>query len=387
MKILRKITFAVILLELAAIIKLNAQVPMQREVRCSTVTKTYYSVTENTIIDEISDFDLVQLVSNDLHKITEYIINENQLSIIYTYPQLPRYVNDYQYEVGKYIANMYGSTLYDHDNNILYQDLYDELDDSFILSNEEVIEYGNYFNYFNMDPSIAVDNFNQIGFFAEDIGGIVTAVNNEMEIEINFNELTDEFRYYDIENGNVLLFCKKTHYAMSDNATITYLIVEDDTIIITTNNSIIYPIKEIEIHYDTLPKSQIRYQIKEITNYYYYTIIEDGNVLIDVYPEIPEEAEIENSVSISLYQEFEKREVDLKIHPNPATNEIIITLPFYMNQNVDIELMNPLGRVLISKNNFSGDEAKMDISSLTKGIYFIRCKKNNKTVNAKFIKN
>jgi len=365
MEIIRKITFAIILLELAAIIKLNAQVPTQREVRCSTITKTYYSVTESTIIDSISDFDLVQLVSDDLYKVTEYIINGNQLSIVYTYPQLPRYENDYQYEVGKYVADMYGSTLYDHNDNILDQDLYTELDYSFILSDQEVIEYGNYYQYFNMNPFITVESFNQNGFYAEYNGGILTAVNDSMEIEINFNGLTDEFRYYD--NEDILVLYKKTHYAIFEN--------------------IIYPTTEIEIHYDILPKSKIRYQIKDIKSYYFYTIIEDGTVLIEVYYEIPEESGNGNNVNISQYQEIKKREVNLKIYPNPATNEITITLPFHMNENVDIELMNPLGRVLISKNNFSGDEVKIDISSLKKGIYFIRCKKNNKTMNTKFIKN
>ena len=127
------------------VVSTYAQEPSQREVRCSTITKTYYSVTDNTIIDSIPDFDLVQMVFDDLYKIEEYIINENQLSIIYNYPQLPRYENDYQYEVGRYVANMYGSTLYDHDGNILDQELYTAMDSSFILSNEDMEEYGNYF--------------------------------------------------------------------------------------------------------------------------------------------------------------------------------------------------------------------------------------------------
>ncbi len=364
MKTIRKIIFAVILLELVAIIKINAQVPMQREVRCSTITKTYYSVTDNTIINNIPDFDLVQLVSDDLYKVEEYVINENQLSIIYTYPQLPRYENDYQYEVGKFIADMYGSTLYDHDNNILDQDLYDEVDNSFILSHQEVIEYGNYYKYFHINPFIAIAKFNQNGFITNYIGGVLIAVNDSSEIEINFNELTDEFRYYD--NEDMLIFSKKTHYAMFEY--------------------IVYPTKEIEIHYDILPKSGTRYQIKNIKSYYYYTITSNGTVLIEIHNDIPEEAENVNNLNISQYQEIKKREIDLKTYPNPATNEVTLTLPFYMNENINIDIMSSLGKVLISKNNISGDEIKIDISSLKKGVYFIRCKRNDKTINTKFIK-
>jgi len=77
---------------------------------------------------------------------------------------------------------------------------------------------------------------------------------------------------------------------------------------------------------------------------------------------------------------------ELKVYPNPVLDELTVKLPFYMNKKIDIEIVNSLGKEMITKKCFSGDEIKLNVSSLKRGIYFIRCVKDKKIIKTKFIK-
>ncbi len=242
----------------------SQEVP-QRIVKSSTITTSYFSVPDSILIDSIPDFDLVNFTSNNIQENIEYIIINNFLTMIYTYPQLPRYENDYQFEVGKYILNVNGSTLYDHNDNILNSVSTTELDTSFILSNDQINDYGNYYHFFSMNPDQVVSSFNQAGFITNNINNdIITAVKDNIEIEIDFNTLTNEIRYF---NNELLILSHKSFYCQ--------------------NGEIIYPLNEIKISFDTLPISGIRYQKKDEITYYNYMIIDDGDTLINISNNIP----------------------------------------------------------------------------------------------------
>ncbi|HAN78995.1 MAG TPA: hypothetical protein DCQ31_15130 [Bacteroidales bacterium] len=71
---------------------------------------------------------------------------------------------------------------------------------------------------------------------------------------------------------------------------------------------------------------------------------------------------------------------DIIIYPNPTNTEINIVLP--QSENTRIEISNMLGIVLIIRNN----EDKIDISGLTKGIYFIWVRQGQRTFLKKLIK-
>ncbi len=78
--------------------------------------------------------------------------------------------------------------------------------------------------------------------------------------------------------------------------------------------------------------------------------------------------------------EFVKK--NLKLYPNPASTEIIISGDFISGQ--EIEIFNLLGQKLIQKN-LATNEEKVDISSLSSGVYTAKFKGANTTL--KFIKN
>lgn len=86
---------------------------------------------------------------------------------------------------------------------------------------------------------------------------------------------------------------------------------------------------------------------------------------------------VQSSLSVD---EFVKK--NLKLYPNPASTEITVSGDFIAGQ--DIEIFNLLGQKLIQKNLITNEE-KIDISSLSSGVYTAKFKGSNTTI--KFIKN
>ena len=61
----------------------------------------------------------------------------------------------------------------------------------------------------------------------------------------------------------------------------------------------------------------------------------------------------------------------LKIYPNPAKNSINVEA----KNAVSIEIVDVLGKIVLSKN--TSTENQIDVSSLDKGIHFVKIKANN----------
>ncbi|MFO0322097.1 MAG: serine hydrolase [Bacteroidota bacterium] len=70
----------------------------------------------------------------------------------------------------------------------------------------------------------------------------------------------------------------------------------------------------------------------------------------------------------------------ISIYPNPANTEINIALP--SNENIQIEISNTMGETVVKKEN----DNRIDISSLTNGVYFILVKQGQNYFTQKFIK-
>ena len=67
---------------------------------------------------------------------------------------------------------------------------------------------------------------------------------------------------------------------------------------------------------------------------------------------------------------------EIKVYPNP-TNGII-----NINKNVDINVFNYIGDIIISKNNIN----VLDVSKLSPGIYMLQITYDNKIINKRIIK-
>ena len=150
-------------------------------------------------------------------------------------------------------------------------------------------------------------------------------------------------------------------------------------------NGYIIPDKEISIYYDDediLPG--ILCEVTMVYSYPYFELLDadDNNKsLVKTGDENLFKACM-GSTGIKETQQY----TEAKIYPNPASGSITLTLPSYMNENVDIKIFNTLGLTVLSQQHAGGEKINMDIHSLPAGIYVVRCVKNDKVISTRFVK-
>lgn len=84
-------------------------------------------------------------------------------------------------------------------------------------------------------------------------------------------------------------------------------------------------------------------------------------------------------------------EEDIVVFPNPFKDQIILTLPEKIDQQLSISLMNEIGQVLFNAEIDSGIKKTIDlqidnVSSLNKGLYFLRIEADHKIFMFKLVK-
>jgi len=62
----------------------------------------------------------------------------------------------------------------------------------------------------------------------------------------------------------------------------------------------------------------------------------------------------------------------LELVPNPTTGYFEVILPGFMNKNLSIELINPMGEVIYINNNINVNKLPINITEEPKGIYYVR---------------
>ena len=81
----------------------------------------------------------------------------------------------------------------------------------------------------------------------------------------------------------------------------------------------------------------------------------------------------------------EIQQTALKIYPNPAKEQITVSMPFNGNENVDIKIFNMLGVNVLSQQA-AGEQINVDVRSLPAGVYIVRCGKSDKVTTMRFVK-
>jgi len=77
----------------------------------------------------------------------------------------------------------------------------------------------------------------------------------------------------------------------------------------------------------------------------------------------------------------------LMLSPNPAYDAIRLSLtPEIKEQNAHLLIVNPLGQVILEKNDFKNND-EINIHHFPKGNYFVRLVTNAATYSARFVKN
>ena len=84
---------------------------------------------------------------------------------------------------------------------------------------------------------------------------------------------------------------------------------------------------------------------------------------------------------LHFHKELHLRSNELRIYPNPANNELRI-INHELRENIDIQIFDIVGKLVLSHPSALSPETIIDISHLAKGMYFLKI--GNKT--AKFVK-
>ena len=343
---------------------------IQRQVNYSTITQKFYAIPSYIDEDSLGFLDWIYLEhDDDLERCTEQVINEkNELTVTNYYPQKPRWENDYQYKMGKSVTSKDGTVLYDHNGNEYYRlDYYNSL---FILSQDDIESYGIYNDLFATDKEKYIESRQMEGYQVREQDGFIIATSEDLEIVINFDELIFELRFlgeedneFFAESGNKLEFSDRTNYTK-------------------TENNYVVPVKNTRVSYSTLP-SGIPYEITEVESYLFYQVISENNTIAKMGNESIFTDCAQSSVTG--IETIQQPTTDINIYPNPANEQITISLPNSM-ESIDIKVYNVLGLAILSQHHTQGSQIELDIHSLPAGIYVVRCIQKDNVISRRFVK-
>jgi len=323
----------------------------QREVSYTTNAYKTFKIPCDVEFDSLSPLDFVYLQAKPaLIRQGKFIIEDNQLTIIFTYPQMPRYERDYEFQMGKSVTNAWGTTLYYHDGEEYYHLPNDVENEGFTIENEAIESYGFFNSLFNVSIDEIADFCDSAGIpyyiWGQKMLIIYTDSNERMEIETDFEHLYFESRVY---KNNVHTLTDRTEYVRT----------ADDWII---------PTKKIHVYYSELP-SETRYQITQVETYLSYKVVdEDGDILVNMGNE-------------------DDPPFSIEITPNPAQDDITIHFSIQINGIVDIKIVDIANDIVWEQMpHITGNELNIDISQLEPSLYTVFCTYNNNDAEAIFLK-
>ncbi|WP_299891598.1 T9SS type A sorting domain-containing protein [uncultured Lacinutrix sp.] len=84
-------------------------------------------------------------------------------------------------------------------------------------------------------------------------------------------------------------------------------------------------------------------------------------------------------------QDFEIKEKEYTIYPNPVKSEITLNINFPKKSNYNISLINILGKEVYRKSFNDKNEAELDIKELVNGIYILKIFDNENIIIKKIV--
>ncbi len=254
------------------------------------------------------------------------------------------------------------------------EELADEEDESdFCVEDDTDYDYWEMASIFDMDKSEIIDLFQSEGFQTTEQNDIITGIFNEDEDSVNIiidlNELTYEHYYFYPGDDN--LFFNEEGNNLWGIRLINF---------VKTNGGYIIPVKDTEMSYDTL-SSGIPYEVTEVWTFLYYEVKEDNNTIIKT----GDETLFNNCIESTFITETQAQNVEMNIYPNPAKEQITVSLSSFTNENVNIEVFNTVGSVVF-QGQAQGEQTELDIQFLPAGFYIIRCANEGKVVSKRFVK-
>lgn len=334
-----------------------------KQVHFKTTQTKVYAVPKDADIKSLTSYDLTNIRTETNTSETEMIIDRNRdLTITILNFEMPRFENDYEYEIGKVVTNKNETNLFNHKGDLLHNNKNSDEDEEFIIHEDAIEEYG-------LMPEFKInDDMTQLyiamGFtVSTNDQGVFTAINDSIELYYDTKKLIMEMRIF-----------KEKQLQISDWK--QYQKIENNII----------PKVFVMTTYDTFSNG-IRLQISEITNYNSYSVINSAGETI-VYFEDKENGMMSHKGAvINQYTETPKKESNIKIFPNPASNNINLEIPLFGTERVKVEIINSLGLTVLTLNDIENDNTiNIDVSNLKEGVYIIKCSSGKQFKTGRFIK-
>ena len=122
-----------------------------------------------------------------------------------------------------------------------------------------------------------------------------------------------------------------------------------------------------------------------IVSYLSYKVVnEKGKELVDFISKenmVPKKRD-----QIGSFEDVPKRDLELKIFPNPTSDQVTIMAPFFMKDGWNIEIINTAGISVFKTEQTTDLQYILDVSSFKSGIYLVRCIGNGEQITAKLVK-
>lgn len=336
----------------------------KRVVSYNTISEHYFSIPYIDGFKKLNDLDYNKMIAQNEEIFTELKIDDQNFpTITKKYLNGMRYENDYENEVSISVTNIQETVLYDDQNQILYRKPNDPNDPFFrTLSDDEIRNFGDFTQMFMVSPSQLMQNLILQNFSVQYIPNrmVLIAINNEMELMIDYRQYIYEVRYFFQRN---FYFSKTYQYQKFQG----YII----------------PLMEVNIVQDSL-SDQSPYIKTEIIKYKDYQILdENGEPIVSF---INKDLVVEKNIVIKPYEPILQREIELKVFPNPTQSSFFIEFPFYMEEEIFLNISNSLGEIIFQKSYSQNEKVEIDLSAYPNGIYFIKCVCDGISKSTKIIK-
>lgn len=337
----------------------------KKVVSYTTLQQQHFSIPSNIEIGQVNSLDFNKMISQDKTVSTEISIDRmNNPTITTIYHVSPRYFNDYENEITKSVTGNGETILYDYNNNEVRRTRHNPDENMEItLRDEDVKKYGIFNDLFRNNPQLMYNHLYQMGFDVRYLSSSNTliAISEELEILINFREYIYEIRYFEEEQflQSVTNYYQDFHGAL-------------------------IPLSSVTCSTSGL-EGGIQMLTTTVVTYLEYRVVnEDGKDIVHFISK--EEIDPKRNMQIGSFEEVQKRDLKLKVFPNPTTDKLTVMIPFFMENGSTIEILNTAGVTIYKNEQINGNSCEMDVSSLTNGIYLIRCIGNGEQVTTKFIK-
>ncbi|MFW6020107.1 MAG: T9SS type A sorting domain-containing protein [Bacteroidales bacterium] len=341
---------------------LNGQNPV-REVDYDTYTYNMYAVPTNTDMESLTDMDLTKLMNEDKRESVNITINSsNEITITRLFNDLPQYKYNYQKMNGKIVSNKDEINIYNREGDIVKSEE-SENPEQYLINEDEIANYGTT-SIFDVEMSDIQEDFEQSEFevvIMEE--GEISAINDSIEVYIDPNRLLVEYLFFDDD------ILKRSYSEMH----------------VVVNNYHI-PKANVTTTFETL-FSGTRCQRSEVVHYEsYYVTDEDGETIVEYSSEAPVQSG-PGKIKIRQFKDRKKKNLELKIHPNPVDDILEVELPYILSEYINMQIIDATGNVIIEEENLiSGSRNSINVSNLEQGIYFIKAGNSSKWKTSKFIK-